>query len=296
MPVALILALALFAAPGATPFEDIHHRFRVSLPPGWQFAPQPGDTGGATFRRAADGALLNGMVRVMSFTEDAELGTFAERIAAASTGEPGYRQLWARDCRLAGLEARCRRYVSLVNSDPHLMKMAEQRVAVRGHTGYVVHAEALAEAFVGAERDIDAFLGSLSIGRGAASKASARHPHMADLFGRWRSRDGAHALQLTATGSILLDDARGTYRVEMGTLVASFADDTQIFGLDFAGEQLVLSGGAFGDGAHFIRSQGQSGDDKAHAPGKAKEKSGGKAAPAGKAHGGGEKAAAKKGS
>lgn len=253
---ALLCVLAVALSPAAaTPFEDVQQRFHLSLPAGWQFAPQPGDTGGATFRRTLDGAFVNGMVRVMPFTEEVTLGAFVERIVAASSSEPGYRQLFGEGCQVAGSAGHCRRYVSLVNGDPHLAKMAEQHLTVHHGVGYVVHAEALAEAFVAAERDVQQFLRSFAVGPAPKTRAPRRHPHMADLLGAWRSRAGNHALELTQAGSLVLDGSRGSYRVDQGTLVATFAEDTQVFGLDFDGRALVLSGGAFGDGEHFDRTQ-----------------------------------------
>lgn len=265
---ALLCALAVALSPAAapTPFEDVQRRFHLALPTGWQFAPQPGDTGGATFRRTLDGAFVNGVVRVMPFTEEVSIGAFVERIVAASVSEPGYRQLFGETCQVAGANGYCRRYVSLVNGDPHLAKMAEQHLLVRDRVGYVVHAEALAEAFVAAERDVQQFLRSFAVGPAPSRHAPRRHPHMADLLGAWRSRAGNHALELTQAGSLVLDGLRGSYRIDQGTLVATFAEDTQVYGLDFDGRALVLSGGPFGEGEHFDRDRPRGTDRPAAVP------------------------------
>ena len=267
MLTAFLCGLAAVIAPAApaTPFEDIHHRFHLELPAGWQFAPQPGDNGGAAFRRTVDGAFLNGMVRVMPFTDDVELTAFVERIVAASTSEPGYREQFAERCRVAGYTGHCRRYIALVNGDPHLAKMAEQRLVVHNRVGYVVHVEALAEAFVGYERDVQALLRSFALGPTPKASAPRRHPHMSDLNGAFRSRSGAHTLELTPGGTLVLDGNAGTYRVDQGTLVATFAQDTQVFGLDFAGDALVLSGGPFGEGESFLRGKTAAGAEKGEA-------------------------------
>lgn len=250
----LWLTTALVVA-ATTPFEDTQRRFHLTLPSGWHFAPQPADTGGATFRRESDGVFVNAMVRVMPLGQDVTLATFAASIGQASVGEPGYRLLSQEACKVDGRDGLRRRYLSLVNGDPHLPKMVEQRLLVADGVGYVLHAETLADAFPVFEADVLELQRSFHLGASTQVQAPKAHLRLRDLLGVWRSEGGEWRLQLTPGGAIGLNDAHGTYHFDQGTLIANLADGTQIFTYELHRGVLVLTGGPFGKGQRFVRVQ-----------------------------------------
>lgn len=247
---ALVLAAVL-----AQPFEDTAHRFHLDLPPQWQFAPQPGDTHGAVFRRMSDNVFVNAMVRVMELPVGTSLDAFATRVRAASEDEPGYRSLMQRPCKVAGVPAQCRRFVTFINGDEKMPKMSEQRILLSGHFGFVVHAETLADGFALFEPDILALMASF--GTGAAPLHAAPPPPQvrpADMLGIWRSTDGQHRLVLSPGGVIQLDKLHGTYQLSYGSLIATLDDGAAIFEFSLAKGVLTLSGGMFGEGQAFVRT------------------------------------------
>ena len=245
-----MLSLLLLCAAIAAPFEDVQHRFHLTLPPQWRFTPLPGDIHGATFHREADGGFANATVRVMPFDGPVELDTFVSRIAAAADGEPGFRLMARENSQVAGYPGVKRRFLSLVNGDPRLPKMVEQQIVVVGNTGYVVHAEALADVFATFAADIAAIEASFAPG-GVGPLAPGPRLHRRDLIGAWQA--AGHALMLTQGGAISLDGAHGTFRLESGTLVATFGHTTKIYQLDVTARHLTLSGQEFAQGVQFRR-------------------------------------------
>ena len=255
-----MISFVLLSMVLAIPFEDVDHRFHLDLPSGWQFAPQPGDTGGAVFRRASDGVFINAAVRVMALPAFTALPAFAARVRAASEGEPGYRSLDQHACQVAGEPGECRRFVSLVNGDPKMAKIVQQAITIgpgldatgaAGVYGYVVHAESLAEAFPVFEADVAALIDGFGKGpRRAVRRAPHRPARWRDLVGRWRSAAG-HVLVLTTAGTIVLDHNHGTYEINAGSLIGHMDDGEAIFALDVKPGRLTLTGGMFAEGEVF---------------------------------------------
>lgn len=276
----MIAALVLVALTVGTPFEDIEKRFSVDLPAGWSFAPQPGDVGGAYFRRTVEGMIANATVRIIPFTTPIDLASFAGQMAAAVELEPGYRLLQSQNVTLAGQAALRRRFVMSINGDPKWPKMVEQRFIVAGDTGYVVHVETVADAFGVFESDFNKLFDSFRPGPlqvdaevvsspGAPVVAAppvkpgktrrAKQARRADarvIIGRWEG--GGHALQLSPGGVVTFDAIHGTYTLDNGSLVLRVMSQQLVFGYQINGETLRVSGGQLGDGQNFHRVSGPS--------------------------------------
>ena len=266
----LVLVASLLVA---APFQDTQGRFTVDLPAGWVFAPQPGDTGGAYFRKNLEGMIANATVRVMNFSGPVPLNQFAARIAAASDQEPGFRLLLSEPTTVAGAPALKRRFVVAINGDKQWTKMVEQRVLLRGAVGYVVHVETLADAYGTFEADFNKIFSSFRPGspereivheiqQERVGRARVRKADLRLLAGHWEG--GGHALHLTPAGTVTLDGMGGTYRVDHGVLVLTLASDQRIYEFSLSGDTLSLSGGNFGDGQAFRRFKGTNpagGDD-----------------------------------
>ena len=70
-----ILSFALYTVVTST-FIDIHERFQINQPKGWEFAPQPGDMAGASFRVERGGLIAQVSIRVIELKDYVTLDTF----------------------------------------------------------------------------------------------------------------------------------------------------------------------------------------------------------------------------
>ena len=246
--------LAAASAAKGSPFVDTQGRFTMTLPPGWAFAPQPGDPHGVFFKKVLDGMPANATVRLVAFNTPIELGAFAARIAAASDQEPGFHLLFSEPTEQAGVPALRRRFVTYVNGDARLSKVVEQRIlVVGGIRGYVVHAETLAEIFGSFEKDFAGLFASFVPTAGhptVSAVLSAHRPprrlEVGKLIGLWEG--GGHVLQLSPGSTIILDGLSGSYRLDQGLLDCTFGTSKRLFEVSLEDNVLTLAGGSFGAG------------------------------------------------
>lgn len=241
----------------AVPFEDTGHRFHLELPPGWSFTPQPSDTGGATFRRAQEGALAYGMVRVMQLGQTPPaLGAWSQTILGIYSGEPGFRLIHERKTRLAGVPAMEHLFVVSVGPGSKLVKMAKQTTLIAGETGFVVHTETLAEAFPLFERDFKGLLRSFAPGPGPHAPPPKKHrpTTMKMLLGAWQSPDATHTVFLSPQGAAVVDGVEGKYRLAPGQLIVTLPGGDTFYQMELAEGALSLAGGGFPKGQSFVRS------------------------------------------
>lgn len=251
-----MLPLVLMCLFLGAPFEDVEHRFHLKLPAHWQFTPQPGDSGGATFHRSQDGVFANATVRVLPFDMAVPLDALVNHIAAASDQEPGFRLLDRSPSHVGNHPSLHRRYMVLVNGDPRLPKMVDQQIFMVGNTGFVVHGEALADAFPVFEADIRALSDTFvpgNDGAEAAQDAPKKPLTKADLYGRWHG--GGHTLVLSAGGAITLDGQAGRYRLEEGALLATIGQATRVYQVDLSASKLEITGEGFVSGQTFLRAR-----------------------------------------
>lgn len=252
-----MLVLALYAALVAVPFEDTQHRFSVNLPAGWTFAPQPGDTGGAAFTRVADNIIGHAMIRVLPFNQPVELGALVAQIGASYSQEPGFRLLISEPATVANNPGQRRRFVTWINGDSKLPKISEQRVTIVNNVGYVLHVEAMAEAFDVFNADFERIFSSFVPGNGLPPAPVLPPPHKAHgpgIVGHWETAGGAHAVELSPSGIVILDGAHGHYRIEEGMLIVKPENGAQaMYEFSLEGTQLRLTGANFSHGQTFHR-------------------------------------------
>jgi len=136
----IFLCLAL-----STPFEDPLKRFTLDLPPGWEFAPLPGDTSGSSFRIKRPKSLAFASIRIFPAMPDTTLDAVSKLLAQSSAKESNYKQSIQELTYLGGFPAMRRRYSANVNKD--LAKTVEQRFAIVGNKIFVVHVESLQQTF-----------------------------------------------------------------------------------------------------------------------------------------------------
>ena len=238
----LVLGLG-FLLVCATPFEDVRHRFSLDLPAGWVYAPQPGDTGGATFRRQTEGRLAHAAVRVLRpLPASISLRDFVDQLAAPSADEPGFHLLQGGPTTLAGAAAMRRRYVVFVNADPKFPKMVEQIFALIGDTGYLMHVETIAELFDGFATDFRQLEASFRPGSGAPEKPALELPPATGraLIGRWHG--AGHQIRFTVGGAVLWDELPGTYQLDGGVLIVKLRGRRLQYQASLVGDVLQLGG------------------------------------------------------
>lgn len=211
---ALLLGVAL-----ATPFQDVHERFTIDLPPEWEFAPMPGDVGGASFRCKREHVVALASVRVIKVGAGTQLSELAKRVGAAAEKEPGYKRLVDELDILAGMPAVRRRYQVNVDKEGKLVKTVEQRIAIGERQGYVVHVESVAETFPAFEAEFAHLFGTF---RPVDRKGTKAKRMMASpVVGAWAmAEDPSAVLTLRADGSLSMGGAGGVYRVEGKRLIA----------------------------------------------------------------------------
>ncbi len=248
--VCALLTLALAAAP--TPFEDVHRRFTLELPAGWQFSPIAGDDGVA-FRRQDGNLLANTTVRIIPLGPGDDLAAVGKVLAGIVERQKGYRVVAEGQTTLSGLPALRRRFVHALGEDARYTKMAEDRMAVHGGNAYIIHVETLAEAFGSFERDFDVLLSSFTI-PGAKAEPELE-PLSGELVGRWAMVvDPATILELRADGTFTLDGAAGVFRVAGQQLhLRPAGGGEESFAFRLRKDELTLGSPALGEPMRYRR-------------------------------------------
>lgn len=224
---ALFVAAALAAA---TPFEDVHDRFTLELPKGWQFQPQPGDLQGAVFGRNAEGIPAKAMVRVAPAPGGISARQLIEHVGQAFRDSAGYRSLKRGTARLGERRAARHRFLVAVSEDSKWQRMIEQRAVVVGGRGYVVHVESLAEAFARFQGEFNRIFTTFEPA-GEASQTQQQQAGAADMalldgpyIGRWRRQGEGTVLELRADGTFVLGEQTGTFRIQGKRLTFNLRD------------------------------------------------------------------------
>ena len=144
--VALVLPLAMSVLTSSV-FMDVHERFTIVLPKGWEFAPQPGDTSGASFRVQRDGLVAQVSIRALELNEFFDLDTFVKRVNTYERQPKSFKLVSQKASTLGALKSFKRQYTLSVKGHDSWDKLVEERYAVWGPYSFVFHAEAIAEGF-----------------------------------------------------------------------------------------------------------------------------------------------------
>lgn len=220
----------------ALPFEDTMHRFRLELPEGWSWTPQPGDTNGAWFKKTDTGAIARMGVRVL-------VDTSLDQALAAATRmvhrEPGYRLISeGRPAEYKG--ATKRELVYFVGATDKVQKRIEQLFLTNGRVTYWLHFEALAEGYDLFTKDRDAIYRSFTPIAGG-QRVQIAGDKAKKLLGLWRREDDGFMLDFNADGSYVLGALSGQFLVDANEITFLRMGGSERFFYSFIGEQLVLS-------------------------------------------------------
>lgn len=233
----LILPLAL-----AAPYEDLKQRFRLDLPEGWRWTPQPGDTQGEWFRKDDTGAIGNFGVRIVKLTQGMRLSDFAAQTESAVHGEPGYRKLSETPSMLGTHPTIKREYVMFVAGSETMQRRAEEQFLVNGSYGFWLHFETLAEGFDLFQRDVDhLFATFIPIAGGQRAKIAGKKAQT--LIGHWLKVDDSLEFDLRLDGTLRLGDQNGTYVVDNDELTITIPGKVmEKFHYAFLSGELVIAG------------------------------------------------------
>lgn len=192
----------------AVPFEDTAHRFRVELPDGWTWTPQPGDTTGAWFKKVDTGAIGRMGIRVLADTSVEQAQNAATRMVFR---EPGYRLISESRVMLpaGGLK---RELVYFVGASDKVSKRIEQIFVANGRVTYWLHFEALAEGFDLFAKDREAFYRTFTPIAGG-QRILVAGEKAKKLIGRWQRQDDGFILEFKGDGNYILGALAGQFLV-----------------------------------------------------------------------------------
>lgn len=244
----LIAYISLVAV--GVPFEDTHHRFTIDLPAGWTFAPMPGDTQGASFRKTSETDVAQASIRIVQLEPNTDLDAFVKKMSAWVASEAGYRQLAYELTFAAGGQPAMRlRYVVGVEGNPKLSKVVEERFLIIGQAGYVLHVEAMADGFGRLESDFQQLFASFAPQTKNKAVAASTAPTVqppaenAQLVGRWiMLSDRNTAMVFRNDGTLEIDDYRGVFQVRGDQLITRMmGTDAERFTWSMQGDVLTMA-------------------------------------------------------
>ncbi|MCC6808266.1 MAG: hypothetical protein IT381_12660 [Deltaproteobacteria bacterium] len=216
---AVAMVLAASAQDGSKPYEDIKSRFRIELPEGWKWNPQPGDTLGTWFRKQDTGALGNFAVRVVKLDRTTTLDNLLKEAEGAISDEPGYRRLSDKQVTVASRATTKREYTMFVAGSDRTQRRVEDYFLQNGDHAFWLHFETLAEGFDLFREDVDQMVASF-VPIAGGQKAALVGESAMKLIGRWQKiGDAELVMELKEDGTYVLGAATGSYTVEKNALI-----------------------------------------------------------------------------
>jgi len=249
--VGLLLPLAMSVLTSST-FIDVHERFQVVLPKGWEFAPQPGDTSGASFRIKRDGLVAQVSLRALELTEFFDLDTFVKRVNSYERQPKSFKLVGQKKSHLGALMSIKRQYTLPVKGHGSWEKLVEERYAVWGPYSFVFHAEAIAEGFSSFLNDIEAIAQSFKPvidGRVIVGDASSVPFH-----GQWyMSVLKPSILSFGANYDFSMDDVSGRYWFNQNRIFVFMRGGKEEFTWRVVDDVLFLTGQSFDKEMRYLR-------------------------------------------
>ncbi len=250
------LCCLLPAVGNAAPYEDVKQRFRLDLPEGWSWTPQPGDTFGEWFRKNDTGAIGNFGVRVIKLKTSQTLLGFAKQTEEGIRNEPGYRQLGEVPSMIGMHQSIKRDYVMFVAGSDRIQRRVQEQFFINGDYGYWLHFETLAEGFDLFQRDLDHMLASfVAIAGGQRAHTAGGKAERA--MGHWKKTDDNLFFDLRLDGSFSLGDNTGTFVIDNSHLVLTIPGKAQeAFNYSFIANEMIVSGPYLEEPIHYMRVPG----------------------------------------
>ncbi|MEW5855176.1 MAG: hypothetical protein AB2A00_40745 [Myxococcota bacterium] len=209
----LALGVATGARADGRAFTDSRDRFRLDLPPGWELAPQPGDTEGMVFRRKSGAVPAIVAVRVAALGKEDNHVSVMDARGRSFERELGYERLGELEARVGELRALRRTHTVTLNGDDQIKRFSVDHVLLSfGHAHYI-HFETAEGHYPEFQRDLESILRSYRplVGR------KLYEP----VVGRWRMVGGAAGAELVLSPDqqFTMGQRAGLYRVDGVRLV-----------------------------------------------------------------------------
>jgi hypothetical protein len=246
--------------------DDPQGRFHVFLPPGWFFAPQPGETHGAFFQRLEGDKAAFASISIMFLPAGSDLNAFATATLKAFRQEPLFKLIYQERRLQKGRYFIYRRYEIGVPSGQKLTKTVEEGLFLLPSlqpkspvVGFLVHAETLKEGLAFFNDDLKSWTHTAVV-PGPSPKhevfqqpmSFARQlPQRLLLIGHWQGT--RHQLFFSPNGQIVLDGVLGNYYAEEGVIKVNIAGETYVFRFDVQKNTLWLAGSIFNTGETYVR-------------------------------------------
>jgi len=133
-------------------YEHPKAHFSLELPKGWTPVEPQNDPDGVILNRTTNDRLTICSIRAVP-VGNASLLDFVLALAAATQGQPGYKDIASGPTTLAGVAAYRRRFTLFIDAKGQFTKTVEERVTIVDHVGYVVHVEGFTHWFNSRSRD-----------------------------------------------------------------------------------------------------------------------------------------------
>jgi len=238
----------------ASTFVDVHERFEIDLPQGWDFAPQPGDASGASFRVERDGLIAQMTIRVLELKDFLSLKEFAEHLKLYERQPKSFKLVREKKSSLGQLGALMRRYTLRVEGHDSWEKLVEERYAVWGPYSYILRVEAIAEGFSSFLNDVEAIVeGFKPMLAGESIDADASQSSFA---GTWYMNVlDESKIEFANDYHFTMDKVEGRYWVVDKAIVVFLKGGKEKFGWEIVDGALVLSGKSLGKGIRYLRKK-----------------------------------------
>ena len=249
------IAIPLFVAlVSSSTFVDVHERFEIDLPQGWDFAPQPGDASGASFRVERDGLIAQMTIRVLELKEFLTLKEFVEHLKRYERQPKSFKLVREKKSSLGQLKSHMRRYTLRVEGHDSWEKLVEERYAVWGPYSYILRVEAIAEGFSSFLNDIEAIAdGFKPILAGKSIDSDTPAPSFA---GAWYMNVLEESkIQFSKDYSFTMDQLKGRYWVKDESIIVFMKGGKEKFGWKIIDGVLLLSGKRLGEGIRYLREK-----------------------------------------
>jgi hypothetical protein len=229
-------------------FKDARDRFKLSLPPGWELTPQPGDTEGMVFRRKSGNVPGILAVRVGPTTASDTLTSVMNVRGRPFERELGYDRLSEAEGRVgADLRALRRVHTVFLNGDSQIKRYGVDHVVFAYGHAHFIHFETAEGHYPTFARDVEAILRSY--------QPLAGRKVYAPVLGRWRMAGGdGTELTLADDQFFTLGKRVGVYRVDGVRLTFQEQLGQETFRYSVAEEALSLQNDNLGQPMVFRRA------------------------------------------
>lgn len=214
----VIAASLLAMLPGAALadgklFTDSRDRFQLSLPPGWELTPRPGDTEGMCFRRKGRDIPANLCVRVDALSPADNAATVMGSRNRMFERDLGYDKLAEAEVRFGDLRFLRRVHTAAINGDLEIKRYSVDHVLLAYGFAHYVHLETREGHYPEFSKDLESILKSYI--------PIAGRKLYQPLIGRWQMAGAAQPLDLTLAPDqyFTLGNRTGLYRVDGRRLI-----------------------------------------------------------------------------